>query len=929
MNIDFKYIACLLSVLIMGAHAASAQQYKWARQFSGSGVSYTHSIAVDGDKNVVVLGESNGDIDLDPGPGTFTVTSAHNFIVKLDSNGLLLWGGGFTGATGANLSPRGLVTDAAGNIYVAGQISGKADFDIGPGVDTLGTGPGHLGTYFTRYTAGGQYLGTKILVDVSSELEPSAVIALDAQANLYFLGEFSDTIDVDLGPGVDTLVCNDGVNDLCLIKYDSALALQWVIHLAGSAGEFAYSVDVSPSRVYLTATLAGQVDVDPGPGTTLLSNASGMADLYLASYALDGSFRWANQWDCDDGGLYASVKANAAGQVVVGMKCAGNLDLDPSASVQMSAAIGGGDIEIIRLDTNGVFLWGERIGCSTRDELPGMRVTPSGKIYLLPTFTGSIDMDPGLGQSILGVPSIGNADAAVLKLTAAGQMVWVAEVEGPGYEWFYELTVDQDENVYFVGELQQTVDFDPSPGGVANLTSVGLRNGFVAKWSVDTCPNFALMIDSIAHGNCQNPSAYMAGTATGGTLPYAYQWSTVPATLDSVATTSTFGIYSLSASDAHGCQQQRGVLVAGPTLLSGFDLSAFLVAGGFRPGVATTVTIDALNRGCTPIAGQVKLALDPRAAYQTALPLPSQVTADTLFWNAPPMSYDSAHFIVQVTLLTDTAAQNGDTIHLGLAITPTAGDQNPQDNIRSDYAFPVVNSFDPNIKQVYPLGLCAERYVLKNEPLSYTVQFQNTGTAEALEVAIRDSLDPSLDLTTLEVIAASHPMVTEILPGNAILFQFHDIHLPDSTTDERASHGYVIYQVSPSANISSGTQVFNAADIFFDFNAAVRTNACMNTLVDVLPSCPVGLTPPSSDIQVQLSPNPADGLLHLRLPPSAATVEIVNLLGQRMWRSPFAPSQPSHNGPAREFQIDVSDWPAGLYFVTHSRKALRLQILHR
>jgi hypothetical protein len=190
-------------------------------------------------------------------------------------------------------------------------------------------------------------------------------------------------------------------------------------------------------------------------------------------------------------------------------------------------------------------------------------------------------------------------------------------------------------------------------------------------------------------------------------------------------------------------------------------------------------------------------------------------------------------------------------------------------------------------------------------------------------------LDPSLDLATLEVIAASHPMVTEILPGNAILFQFHDIHLADSTTDESGSHGYVIYQVSPSANISSGTQVFNAADIFFDFNAAVRTNACMNTLVDVLPSCPVGLTPPSSDIQVQLSPNPADGLLHLHIPPGAATVEIVNLLGQRMWRSPFVPSQPSHNGPAREFQIDVSDWPAGLYFVTHSRKTLRLQILHR
>jgi hypothetical protein len=825
MNIPFPLLACLLSLLMVPSGTIFAQQYEWARQFGGSSVDYVYSVTVDGDNDVIVLGHTDGPIDLDPGTGTNMVPNGQDFIVKLDSNGLFLWGGGFARhSPSAQMTPREILNDAAGNLYIVGQMQGTLDFDIGAGIDTVGIPINHLGTYFVRYSASGQYLGAKIVENMASEFEPSAVMAIDDQANLYFVGEFSDTVDVDMGPGVQQLVCNS-ISDACLIKYDSSLAFQWVVPLSGTFGDRGFSVAVAPDRVYLTASLKGQVDVDPGPGTTLLSSISGFEDPYLVAYRQDGSFLWADHWNGTsvNSGFYISVKANAAGHVVLSLRYEGSLDLDPGTDVQMSTIAGGPDIVVIRVDTNGAYLWGRRIGCSTRDEVQGTQLGPSGMIYLLTNFSGNIDVDPGLGQTLLGVSAIGVVDAAVLKFDPAGNFIWAAEVDGPGYDWAYGLALDQDESIYFVGTLDLTADYDPSPSGTAFMTEVGNSDGFLAKWSQTACRNLSLVIDSVAHGDCQNPNAYLAGTAYGGAAPYAYQWNTNPVTLDSVATTSTSGIHRLTVLDANGCQQQREVLSAAPTLLNGFDLSAFLVANNFRPGNLTTVTIDAFNRGCSPVSGQVKLALDPLATYQTALPLPSQVTADTLYWNTPSMNYDSAHFIVQVTLLTDTFAQGTDTIHLGLAVTPTLGDQNPQDNSRSDYVFPVVNSYDPNIKQVYPPGQCEALYVRKNAPLTYTVQFQNTGTAEALEVAIQDTLDPSLDLTTLKIMASSHPMVTEVLPGNILLFQFHDIHLPDSTANEAGSHGYVIYEIWPNAAVSSGTQVSNSADIYFDYNPAVQT----------------------------------------------------------------------------------------------------------
>ncbi|GEM_PF-3575401 len=53
---------------------------------------------------------------------------------------------------------------------------------------------------------------------------------------------------------------------------------------------------------------------------------------------------------------------------------------------------------------------------------------------------------------------------------------------------------------------------------------------------------------------------------------------------------------------------------------------------------------------------------------------------------------------------------------------------------------------------------------------------------------------------------------------------FANILLPDSGTNENASHGLIHFRISPEQPVLPGTEYSSAANIHFDFNPPVRTN---------------------------------------------------------------------------------------------------------
>ncbi|MFD2245719.1 DUF7619 domain-containing protein [Pontibacter ruber] len=164
----------------------------------------------------------------------------------------------------------------------------------------------------------------------------------------------------------------------------------------------------------------------------------------------------------------------------------------------------------------------------------------------------------------------------------------------------------------------------------------------------------------------------------------------------------------------------------------------------------------------------------------------------------------------------------------------------PPDDEEAEVAeecLPIIDSFDPNDKLVTPTGRTEENYTPTGVALKYKIRFQNTGTDVAYRVVVVDTLSEHLDLSTLELGAASHTARFEVSgKGRPVLtWTFDNIMLPDSTTNEPGSHGYIQFSIKPKADLPEKTAVENFADIFFDYNSPVRTNITTNRIYDMPP----------------------------------------------------------------------------------------------
>ncbi len=167
-------------------------------------------------------------------------------------------------------------------------------------------------------------------------------------------------------------------------------------------------------------------------------------------------------------------------------------------------------------------------------------------------------------------------------------------------------------------------------------------------------------------------------------------------------------------------------------------------------------------------------------------------------------------------------------------------------------------SFDPNDKRSFNEDGRESDRVEKDEFIYYHIRFQNTGTDTAFNVRIIDPLSAYLDLMTLEMLTSSHPYTYEITDGSFLIADFKNILLPDSTTNEAASHGFLKFRVKPFSSYDYGTSIPNKADIFFDFNDPILTNET-NTVI--LPA--VDVQNPQKQIDFSVFPNPAKHILEL------------------------------------------------------------------
>ncbi|MFK7904196.1 MAG: SdrD B-like domain-containing protein [Chitinophagales bacterium] len=143
----------------------------------------------------------------------------------------------------------------------------------------------------------------------------------------------------------------------------------------------------------------------------------------------------------------------------------------------------------------------------------------------------------------------------------------------------------------------------------------------------------------------------------------------------------------------------------------------------------------------------------------------------------------------------------------------------------------IIGSFDPNDKSVHPTGITNQHYIAEGTELTYKVRFQNTGNDTAFRVSIIDTLQSEyLDLQTFKITNTSHPYEAHINDQNVLIVEFDNILLPDSTTNEPESHGFVQYKITSFQDAPQNSIVTNLANIYFDYNQPITTNTVFNTI---------------------------------------------------------------------------------------------------
>ncbi len=331
----------------------------------------------------------------------------------------------------------------------------------------------------------------------------------------------------------------------------------------------------------------------------------------------------------------------------------------------------------------------------------------------------------------------------------------------------------------------------------------------------------------------------------------------------------------------------------------------FIAGAPARCATEVPYWITLFNHSCNVALGQVAVLPDSLLSFISAEPMPDVVQGDTLFWafdSLQPTEFRTIEVFFEVA----GSEHTGDTTRLNAWVysgaTPNAS------TLTGNVAWPadIRCAFDPNDKLVQRDSLPIDYIATKNE-LLYTVRFQNTGNHTASQVIIRDQLDPTLDWQSFEPLGSSHPYrATLDLTLGEVVFTFEDIALPDSNSNEPASHGFVQFTILPKPGLGPGTILPNTASIYFDANPPVLTNEVETRIQTTVEASKI-----ETDTHMMISPNPNSGAFSIELPTPAMlgmSFRITDLAGRLVLEKPTIPG-------SKQQTVEAGVLPDGLYFL--------------
>ena len=202
------------------------------------------------------------------------------FVAKYNSNGVIQWASGPTGA--GNDHGTGVVVDDDGNVYFTGGHGSGLDFGGG---NTVADEGNIWGIFVAKYNTAGVIQWASGPTGAGQDYGYG--IAIDGDVNVYIDG-FHES-GLDFGGGIT--VANEGNTGVFVAKYTTTGIVQWASGPTGPSGDYAYDITVDDDGdVYIAGFQYGGVDF--GGGHTVADEGDWGA--FVTKYSTVGVAQWAS-----------------------------------------------------------------------------------------------------------------------------------------------------------------------------------------------------------------------------------------------------------------------------------------------------------------------------------------------------------------------------------------------------------------------------------------------------------------------------------------------------------------------------------------------------------------------------------------------------------------------------------------------------------
>lgn len=352
----------------------------------------------------------------------------------------------------AGFSPSRNTCDNNGNVIMTGILLGTMDMDPGPGVYNISSPTQQFG-FVTKLDSLRNHLWSR-------QINFNSIVAVktDPSGNVYMLGTFNLSRDMDPTSGFFPLTANGGNENMCIVKLDLNGNFVWARAIIGAGNDQPkdMAIDIA-GNVFITGGFTGVQDFDVGPGTYTLSSSPSF-DIFICKINMNGNFVWAKQvgnTGIDRG--YALTLDNSANIFYSG-SFSGTVDLDPGPTTVTYSAISNGNVFFSKLDSSGNFIWARHIVSSSNSGVASIALDNSNNIILAGVAYGINDFDVGPGTY-----SVNAWDKTYIAKYDLNTNFVFAKLLGGSHSHAACLVTDAGSNIYVVGEFAGVADMDPGP----------------------------------------------------------------------------------------------------------------------------------------------------------------------------------------------------------------------------------------------------------------------------------------------------------------------------------------------------------------------------------------------------------------------------------------------------------------------------------